>query len=49
MQIHLKIIAMKNYWILIFTILLMGMFPQMTLGSSVHVKGKWGDDRIMYM
>ena len=41
-----KVIAMKNYWILIVTILMMGMFPQMVLGDSVHVKGKWGDNII---
>lgn len=41
-----KAIAMKNYWILILTILMMGMFPQMVLSDSVHVKGRWGDDRI---
>lgn len=37
---------MKNYWILILTILMMGMFPQIVLSDSVHVKGRWGDDRI---
>ena len=28
------------------TILMTGMFPQMVLGDSVHVKGKWGDNII---
>lgn len=37
---------MKNYWILILTILMMGMFPQIVLSDSVHVKGKWGDNII---
>ena len=37
---------MKNYCVLIFTILMMGMFPQMLLGYSVHVKGKWGENII---
>lgn len=37
---------MKNYWILIVTILMTGMFPHMVLGDNVHVKGKWGDNII---
>lgn len=37
---------MKNYCILILTILVMGVFPQTALSDDVHVKGKWGDDRI---
>lgn len=41
-----KAIAMKNYWILILTVLMMGMFPQIVLSDSVHVKGKWGDNII---
>lgn len=37
---------MKNYCILIGTILMMGMLPQIALGYSVHVKGKWGGNII---
>ena len=37
---------MKNCWILFFTIFLVGVFPQAVLGGSVHVEGRWGDDRI---
>lgn len=37
---------MKNYWILILTIVAMGMFPQIALSDSVHVKGRWGDNII---
>lgn len=37
---------MKNYVIAILAVLLTGVFPQVALGDSVHVKGKWGDDII---
>lgn len=37
---------MKNHWILILAILAMGMFPQIALSDSVHVKGRWGDNII---
>lgn len=37
---------MRNYWILILTILVTGMFPQIALSSSVHVKGRWGGNII---
>lgn len=37
---------MKNYCILILTILTMGMLPQIALGYSVHVKGRWGENII---
>ena len=37
---------MKIYWILILAILLTGVFPQTVFSDNVHVKGKWGDDRI---
>lgn len=37
---------MKNYWILIVTILMAGMLPQIALSDSVHVKGRWGDNII---
>lgn len=36
--------AMKNYWILILTILVMGVFPQIALSDSIHTKAKWGGD-----
>lgn len=41
-----KVITMKNYWILILAILVTGVFPQTAFSDNVHVKGKWGDDRI---
>lgn len=33
---------MKNYPIAILAVLMMGVFPQVALGDSVHVKGIWG-------
>lgn len=45
-QTFLKVIAMKNYCILILTILMMGMLPQIARGYSVHVKGRWGENII---
>lgn len=37
---------MKNYLFFVLVILMTGMFPQVALSDSVHVKGRWGDDRI---
>lgn len=37
---------MKNYCILILTILTMGMLPQIALGGRIHVEGRWGDNII---
>lgn len=45
-QTYLKVIAMKNYCILISTILMMGIFPQIALGKRIHVEGRWGDNII---
>lgn len=37
---------MKNYVIAIFAVLLLGVFPQVALGNTVHVEGIWGDNII---
>lgn len=37
---------MKNYVIAILAVLLLGVFPQVALGDTVHVMGKWGDNII---
>lgn len=37
---------MKNYLFSVLIILMTGMFPQVALSDSVHVKGRWGDDII---